>query len=183
MKSIFLIGWVSCLYESMSIWTIKWSCPGWIYVPRTPHPKGNEYHSICCSISGIIFGIEIVEGKNQPRQRCHPECIEKGKTASLLPRLWKPQFATGKVVILDRAFCVLEAPLTLKQYGVFASTLIKKERYWPKKAEQIKAYFQDQWKTVIGCLEIKFDLFLHKDPNYTMMLMSTYGACIERQNQ
>ena len=36
--------------------------PGFMYVPRKPHPKRNEYHSICCSISGIMFGIELVEG-------------------------------------------------------------------------------------------------------------------------
>ena len=47
MASIFLAGWVSCLDESMSIWTTKWTCPGSMFVPRKPHPKGNEYHSIC----------------------------------------------------------------------------------------------------------------------------------------
>ena len=30
---------------------------------------------------------------------------------------------------------------------------------------------------------IKFDLFAHKEPDYIMMLVSTYGACIEHQNQ
>ena len=30
---------------------------------------------------------------------------------------------------------------------------------------------------------IKFNLFVHKEPDYIMMLMSTYGTCIEHQNQ
>ena len=125
MRSILLAGWVSCLDESMSIWTRKWTYPGWMYVPHKPHPNGNEYHSICCSISGILVGIEIVEGKDRPRQRDHPEYSEKGETDSLLLRLCKHLFATGKVVIQHSPFCVLESLLSPKQYGVFASALIK----------------------------------------------------------
>ena len=137
-----------------------------------------------------MFGIEIFEDKDPPRQRGHLEYSEKGKTASLLLRLCTPLFATGKVVILDSGFCVLEALLTLKQYGVFAYSLIKKRRYLPtyEPVEQIKAYFQD--KTVGDCHRlpgekdrIKFDLFVYREPDYIMMLMRTYGACIECQDQ
>ena len=32
-----------------------WTCPGWMFVPRKPHPTGNEYHSICCGVSGIMY--------------------------------------------------------------------------------------------------------------------------------
>eukprot|EP00957_Ditylum_brightwellii_P020742 1563810-Ditylum_brightwellii.AAC.1 len=48
----------------MSIWTSKWTCPGWMFVPRKPHPMGNEYHTIACGKSGILYGREIVEGKS-----------------------------------------------------------------------------------------------------------------------
>ena len=54
-------------------------------------------------------------------------------------------------------------------------------------SEQIKAYIQD--KIVGDCHRlpgekdgIKFDLFVHKEPDYVMVLMSTYDACVERQN-
>ena len=30
-------GWVSCLVESMSVWSNRWTCPGWMFVPRKPH--------------------------------------------------------------------------------------------------------------------------------------------------
>ena len=53
------------------------------------------------------------------------EFDEKGKTAALLLRLCKPIFATGKVVILDSGFCVLAAIISLTQFGVFASAMIK----------------------------------------------------------
>ena len=55
-------------------------------------------------------------------------------------------------------------------------------------AEYIKAYF---WDKVVGDCHrlpgekesIKFELFAHKEHDYIMILMSTYGACIECQNQ
>ena len=37
--------WLSCLDESMNSWLNKF-CPGFMSLPRKPHPFGNEYHSI-----------------------------------------------------------------------------------------------------------------------------------------
>ena len=65
----FVPSWVSCLDESMSIWFNRYTCPGWVFCPRKPHPYGNEYHSICCGLSGIMYAIEIVEGKDRPREK------------------------------------------------------------------------------------------------------------------
>ena len=59
-------GWVNCLDESMSPWTSKYTCPGHVFLPRKPWPLGNEYHSICCCQSGVMFRVEIVEGKDCP---------------------------------------------------------------------------------------------------------------------
>jgi hypothetical protein len=67
MEEVFIPSWMSCLDESMSSWTRRWTCPGFMYVPRKPHPMGNEYHSICCGVSGIMFAIELVEGKDAPQ--------------------------------------------------------------------------------------------------------------------
>jgi hypothetical protein len=105
-----------------------------MFVPRKPHPIGNEYHSICCGESGIMFAIEMVEGKDRPPQLGRPEHGEHGVTAGLLMRLTCAiRRFTGKVVILDSGFCVLKALIELAKKGVFASALIKKRRwYWPK---------------------------------------------------
>ena len=66
MTEIFSPAWVSSLDESMSVWTSKWTCPGWIYVPRKPHPMGNEYHTICCGKTPILYQLEeLVEGKER----------------------------------------------------------------------------------------------------------------------
>ena len=69
-QACFSPGWVNRLDESMSVWTNQWTCPGWMFVPRKPHPIGNEYHSMCCcGLSGVMYSsIELVEGKDRPRQ-------------------------------------------------------------------------------------------------------------------
>ena len=55
-------GYMNCLDESMSIWTNKFTCPGFMFVPHKPWPFGNEYHTVCCCTSGIMWGIDLVEG-------------------------------------------------------------------------------------------------------------------------
>ena len=67
MNTYFRPGYVNCLDESMSIWTNKFTCPGFMFIPRKPWPFGNEYHTVCCCLSGIMWGIDMVEGKDQPR--------------------------------------------------------------------------------------------------------------------
>jgi hypothetical protein len=36
--------WISCLDESTSTWANKYTCPGYMFVPRKPWPFGTEYH-------------------------------------------------------------------------------------------------------------------------------------------
>ena len=50
------------------------------------------------------FGMEIVEGKEKPKERGKDKYHEYGNTGSLLLRLCTPLFMTGKVVILDSGF-------------------------------------------------------------------------------
>lgn len=190
MSSVFVPSWVSCLDESMSPWTSRWTCPGWMYVPRKPHPMGNEYHTIACGVNGILYQFELVEGKDTPRQRIAEFDDHGGRTVGLLLRLTRPIWNTGKVVILDSGFCVLKGLVELKKKGVFASALIKKRRFWPKGVDgnAITSHFTElsvgTTDRLPGTFEdIKFDIFAMKEPDYVMMLMSTYGALIEHQDQ
>ncbi len=68
MANRFVAAWVMCLDKSMSIWHNKWTCPGWIFCPRKPHPFDNEYHTACCGLCNILFSVEIVKGKDAPPQ-------------------------------------------------------------------------------------------------------------------
>ena len=182
----FMPGWASCLDESMSPWTNKYTCPGHMIVPRKPWPLGNEYHSICCCTSGIMYAVELVEGKDRPKQK-PPEkfsnVTKKGTTTSLLLRLCESIFHVGMVVILDSGFCVLRALIELKKRGVFASALIKKRKYWPAhvKGDEINKYFDDKEVGYTNSLPgemdgIPFHIYGLKEPDYVMKLMSTYGT-------
>ena len=116
MEKKFVSGWVVCLDESMSPWTRQWSCPAFVFCPRKPHPKGNEYHTIADGKSGIPFGMELVEGKDEPPEREAVKAFKKyGKTAGLLLRMCEPLFGSLKVVILDSGFCVLKGIIELKK--------------------------------------------------------------------
>jgi Transposase IS4 len=66
MKYNFAPSWVSTLDESMCAWLSKYTCPGWMVVPPKPHPYDNEYHTICCGKSGIMYYVKIVKGKDHP---------------------------------------------------------------------------------------------------------------------
>jgi Transposase IS4 len=106
-------GWILCLDESMMVWTNEYTCPGFMFVPRKPHPFGNEWHSICCGLSCIMFEVEIVEGKDRPPERELPEYNHLGKTVGLLLRMTRSMWGSGKVVVLDSGFCVLKGLIEL----------------------------------------------------------------------
>ena len=185
MAEQFTPSWVSCLDESMSLWMNKYTCPGRMFVPRKPHPFGNEYHSVCCSMSGIMWGIELVEGKDAPHAAAHPKPKHNNhrNTVCLLLHILQPIFTKGYVVVLDSGFCVLKGIVELKKRGVYASALIKKRHYWPKyiKGDDIKSHFDgkdvgncDSWKGQMD--EVDFHVYAMKEPDYVMSIMSTYGT-------
>ena len=72
--------------------------------------------------------MEIVKGKDKPKERGKDKDHKHGKTGSLLLRLCILLFMTGKVVILDSGFCMLLDVIALKKMGVFSAALIKKRR-------------------------------------------------------
>ncbi len=60
-------SWISCLDESMSL--LMDFAPGFICIPRKPHPFGNKYQSIYNGDQGcpILWHTEMVEGKDCPK--------------------------------------------------------------------------------------------------------------------
>ena len=102
-------------------------CSGFVFCPRKPWPFGNEYHAIACGESGILFFMEMVEGKDKS-SHLPQEHADLGSAIGLMLRCTKPLQGTGKVVVLDLVFCVLKGVVELKKRGVFAAALIKKRR-------------------------------------------------------
>ena len=87
---------------------------------------------------------------------------------------WEGKYGSG--------FCVLKGIVELKKCGVYASTLIKKWKYWPKyiKGDAIKEHFDDKdvgdcdsWKGNMD--KVPFHVYAMKEPDYVMSLMLTYG--------
>jgi len=62
-------SWVSCIDESMSKWVSQYSCPGFMLVPWQPWPCGNEYHTISCGKTEILYQLDLVEGKDKPHEQ------------------------------------------------------------------------------------------------------------------
>ena len=106
MAKNFTPSWALSLDESMMKWLNQYTCPGFMFVPRKPWPFGNKFHTIACSETGILYALELVEGKDQPEQE-KKTSLRKGKTVSLLLRLTRKLWGTGKVVVLDSSFCML----------------------------------------------------------------------------
>ena len=134
-----------------------------------------------------MYHVEIVEGKDRPASlgKKYYEA-EHGKTGGLLLRMTKAIHGTGKVVVMDSGFCVLNALLALRTHGVFGSALIKKRKFWPKGIDGDNIITHMNNKEVgecdakLGHVDNKtFYLFAMKEPNYTMMMMSTYGTLTE----
>ena len=187
MAEAFSPSWILCLDESMSIWHSRWTCPGWVFCPRKPHPFGNEYHSACCGMSGLMFSVELVEGKDHPVDLGPPEYeAGVGKTGGLLLRMLKSCFHTGRYVVLDSGFCVLKALVALHEKGIYAGALIKKRRYWPAlvpgKAmdERFAGKSPGECEAITGTLNSSpYFIWGMKEPDYVMKIMATGGVLAE----
>ena len=137
MSTKFIPGWISCLDEPMMIWKNKFG-PGWVVLPRKPHPFGNEWHTICCAMSVVVFFVELVEGKDCPKERGNPEFeTDYGSTGGLMMRTKNPPFDTGKAVVMGSVFCVLKGIVGMLAHGVYVTTVIKKKNIGPSTEREI----------------------------------------------
>ena len=105
-------------------------------------------------------------------------------------RLCKALYGTGKIVILDSGFCVLQGLIESRKVGVFASALIKKRRYWPKyvPGKEINEHFKDmeigKCDSLKGELDGKpYNIFCMKEPDYVMKIMSMHGGLTVLKDQ
>ena len=189
--------WLNCIDKSMNSWLNKF-CPGFMSLPRKPHPFGNEYHSIADGDGGrpIMWRVQIVEGKDQPKKpdgtwAFPTKCEAKGysNTVELLMDMTEPLHHTGKVVTGDSGFCVALGVTALHQHRVHGQFLIKKRRYWPKHVpgDYIDAYMMAK---PLGATEtfmqelggIRFFVHCTRDADYITKIMSTHGVLKEIQD-
>ena len=86
-------------------------------------------------------------------------------------------------MIMDSVFCVLGGILKMRKRGYYGSTLIKKRRYWPRgiHGDEINEYFSTKNIGDVGCLsgewdETEFNIFVMKEPDYNMVMISTFSG-------
>ena len=110
-----------------------------------------------------------------------------GRTVGTLLHLMKSQFGTGKTVVLDSGFCVLQGLVELKKNGMYAHAFIKKRRYWPKHVpgDAVMEHFNNkevgERDAIHGELDgLRFYLYGMKEPDYIMQIMSTYRTLHEK---
>ena len=175
-------SYLSCLDESVSEWLNQYG-PGWMFIPRKPHPYGNEYHTIADAETTIIYRMECVEGKDRPPELGPQEHDDKGKTVGVMMRLTKSIHNTGKIVEQDSGFCVFEGIVAQHDVGVYGDALIKKRRYWPKHVpgDEIDAAMADAPVGTVKTLKGKVngrDAFIHclKEEEYVTKIMSMFGT-------
>ena len=106
-------SWLNCLEESMNSFLEKF-CPGFMCVPRKPHPFGNEYHSIDDGVTEkgleekpIMWRVKLQEGKDRLKKpdgiwALPSEFPGYSKTATLMLEMTKPVHHTGKIVAMDK---------------------------------------------------------------------------------
>ena len=111
------------------------------------------------------------------------EFEEKGRTSGLMVSMTNPLWETGKLVVMDSGFCVLELLISLVDKGAFGLALIKKRRYWHKgvPAEEILRHMQKKEvgdvDTVQGSIILNsYHITAIKDLDYLMLMMTTYGT-------
>jgi hypothetical protein len=186
MQAIFVAAWALCHDESMSIWNNRWTCPGWVFCPHKPWPFGNEYHTARCGLSGIMFMMEMVEGKDHPPQVAE-RYSELGKTTGLLMRMLQSYFASGRYVVLDSGFCVLKALVQLKMVGMVACAVIKKRQYWPafvsneaisREFDNLELKVGDSLATSRKLDSEEYFFWALKEPSYIMKMMATGGPLL-----
>ena len=78
-----------------------------------------------------MYTVGMIKGKDELKKiivlKEHSD--KDGSIFGILLRLTKELYNSGKLVILDSGFCVLQGLIELRKGGVFASAVIKKRQY------------------------------------------------------
>ncbi len=183
-------GWLSCLDESMIYWLSKY-CPGWMCIPWKPHLFGNKYHTICDGDSKkgcpLIYQVELVEGKDWPKELGPKEFEDQGKTVGLMMHMSKNLWNIGKIVTMDSGFLVAKGILAMREKGVFGQSLVKPRGCgWlvlvPRK--YIDEYFANKEIGYCKTLEqivdgVKLIIHCQKEHKYVTKIMACHGVLID----
>ena len=112
--------------------TEKWTWLGFMVVLRKQWTFRIKFQNICCSSLGVLFGLDIMERKDEPPEVTRKGHYSKGKAVGLFLLLTKYLHTTGIMVVMDSIFCVLQELVELIIVGLFRLVLTKKCHYWTR---------------------------------------------------
>ena len=164
--------------------------PGWMNVKRKPHPFGNEYHTIACCDTHIIFFIEIMEGKDRPTEGPNKTAefeAEKGLTPALITRIIRTIWGSSRVVLLDSGFGYLPCLQALKEKGLYSTCVIKKHAHWPAGTEG-SLLLQEMAGREVGSIRIcegekdgcRVWIAAMADSKHTAIMANTWSTTLEK---
>ncbi len=82
---MFIPPWALSHDKSVSICHSMFMCPEWVFCNQKPHPFGNKYHSLCLSESKVMLKVDMMEGKDCPKELLECEFEKQDvKTIGLL---------------------------------------------------------------------------------------------------
>ena len=163
----------------------KFTCPIFVFCPCNPHRKSNTHHIIYWGESAIVYGWNIVYGRDNPIPMGRPDFEKNPNTKTVGIMIW-PMIAlwsTGKVVVMDSGLCVLKWILEVRNRGVYGSELIKKRWYCHRgfHGDGINEYPSQKNIVDVVCLScewynIYFNIFVTKEPDYNIMMISNFSG-------
>ena len=123
-----------------------------------------------------------MEGKYFPGPLSQKEYNDLSKTVSLMLRMCRPIFGSGKDVVLETGFFFAKGFSEIEAKDVYESALIKKRRYWPKvvPGDLIDNHFEDKQVGDFGMIEEStednklFKIFCMKEPDFVMKIMVSW---------
>ena len=91
-------------------WVKKYTFLGFTFVTYKLRPFGDEYHTISCYDFGILFSVELFEGKDSPAERLPLKKDVSGKTEKCAFNVAPHQNATRKREDCCVRFCLFGSP-------------------------------------------------------------------------
>ncbi|EGD76783.1 hypothetical protein PTSG_12685 [Salpingoeca rosetta] len=126
---------ISDVDTARSLWVYPthatWPCsaPGY----RSPHRFGNTYHALGCTLTRIVYALELEEAIPRPPTTPPPAFSDAGKVAGLLLRLTRSIWRTNKMVVVGSDMATVQAIAALAEVGVHGTCAVtKRGGSWPQ---------------------------------------------------
>lgn len=127
-REVFSPGFKLTVDESMFAWYGKGNndpdgMPAVIKIKRKPKGVGCEVKTICDSVSKIMIGMEINEGKDIMSGKKWQRDLGAGTATTL--RLTEPWHGTGRIVVGDSWFGSVKTAVELRKRGLYFLGMVK----------------------------------------------------------